>query len=328
MLNQRAVLGLLNTKGIGRTRAREVARVGRDEIVSAADLLDTIRSDAGLIPDRAVPTVSEIEAGLQSADRIIDDAWKKGVAIVLNGEADFPEALSGIPDAPLLLYVKGSVDGLREMPAAAIVGTRDPTSWGEQASGRIAERMASAGFVVVSGLARGCDTAAHRGCLRAGGTTVAVLAHGLDTVYPAENRRLAEMIVEEGGCLLSEYAPGERGRKRYFVERDRLQSGLSRCVVVIETGERGGTMHTVKACKEQGRILACVQHPERLSKDPRAAGNRILIEREGALRIAGSDDLAKLIRKAGLGSVADRGAGDSRRESGQMDLFEEREREG
>lgn len=118
------------------------------------------------------------------------------------------------------------------------------------------------GATVVSGLAIGCDTAAHSGCLSVHGETIAVLAHGLDRVYPAVNRELVGEILDTGGCLLSEYPPKTRPFPANFVERDELQAGLSDGVIVVETGVKGGTMHTVRFSQEQRKPLACVKHPQ------------------------------------------------------------------
>ena len=163
----------------------------------------------------------------------------------------------------------------------AVVGTREPTKQGEEAAHRTARAAAEAGFAVVSGLARGCDTRAHEGCLGAGGVGVAVLAHGLDMVYPAENRDLAERLIKQGGCLVSEYPVGAKPAGPAFVERDRIQSGLSEAVLVIETGTRGGTMHTVKFARRQKRQIACIDYAEgRFFSGTNAEGNRRLLEDE------------------------------------------------
>ena len=162
----------------------------------------------------------------------------------------------------------------------------------------MSQRLAESDICVVSGLAEGCDTAAHRGCLRGHGTTVAVMAHGLHTVYPASNRDLAEEIVANDGCLVSEYPPDTRAQRSYFVERDRLQSALSRAVLVIETDVEGGTMHTVKACLAQKRILACLAHPPQFDNE-KSRGNAMLIRRGDAIPIREGVDLERLIHQIG-----------------------------
>jgi DNA processing protein len=164
---------------------------------------------------------------------------------------------------------------------------------------RVAERLASSaaisGFAIVSGLAHGCDTLAHKGCVDVGGVGVAVLAHGLDKVYPAANKSLAQKLLDCGGCLVSEYPLGMTPMKTAFAERDRLQSGLSDCVLVIETDVKGGTMHTVRFARQQDRLLACIDHPEAWWGQPKVQGNRQMIADRWAVPIADGDALASLL---------------------------------
>jgi len=147
----------------------------------------------------------------------------------------------------------------------------------------------------VSGLAKGCDTAGHVGALRAHGITTAVLAHGLDSIYPKENRSLAENILSNDGLLISEYLVGQKPIGSFFVERDRIQAGLSDCVFVVETGIKGGTMHTVKYCLEYERILACLQHPQEMHNEIKVQGNRALIADQKGAPVFSVSDIKGLI---------------------------------
>jgi len=149
--------------------------------------------------------------------------------------------------------------------------------------------------VLVSGLARGCDTAAHVGCLAAEGQTVAILAHGLNTIYPPENYGLAEQIIEMGGCLLSEYPPNERPKPKYFVERDRLQSGLSGGVIIVETDLKGGAMHTARFCVEEKKPLGCMVFPEDRNNRKMTEGNVRLISSGEAVALNSIDDVKGFI---------------------------------
>lgn len=247
------------------------------------------------LPKLSPPTLEQVEEAYESAHGVCEESTELEVAIIPFGSSRYPKSLESIPDPPAILYVMGDQEPLKARLVVAIVGTREPTDWGRRAGDRLAERMANAGFVVVSGLAHGCDTSAHWGCLRASGKTVAVLAHGLQMVYPADNRPLAHEIVERKGCLVSEYPVGMRGRPNYFVERDRLQSGLSQAVIVIETDVKGGTMHTVKACREQGRVLACLSHPDKWKHDPKTQGNQLLISEGAAKPLKDTHDVESLI---------------------------------
>ena len=157
----------------------------------------------------------------------------------------------------------------------AIVGTRKPTPYGIEVAFDFAEKLARRGVVIVSGLAYGIDTAAHRGALHAGGTTIAVMAHGLDTVYPRGNTRLAESIIDKGGALISEYEQGTEAMKHRFLERNRIVSGLADIVIVVEAGERSGTLRTVAEALEQGKEVFAVPGP---ITSPQSIGPNRLIQ--------------------------------------------------
>ena len=144
---------------------------------------------------------------------------------------------------------------------------------------------------MVSGLADGIDAAAHQGALEVNGLTVAVLAHGLDTVKPSKNKVLADAILKNNGALVSEYPWGTKTNRSYFVARDRIQSGLSLGVFVVETGVKGGTMHTVRFCKEQKRILILLQHPPDLIGHPKTLGNAQLLSEGNAVVFENEDDI-------------------------------------
>ena len=169
----------------------------------------------------------------------------------------FPELLKDINKSPEKLFYKGEIGVVNEMPCVAIIGSREASAKGLEMAFAFGRAAAESGFVVVNGLALGCDAQAFRGALSVGGRCAALLPGGLDEIYPKSNAGLAEEILEKGGCLISEYRNGVRPQKYSFVERDRLQSGISLGVVVIETADKGGTMHTVKFAERQGRRLAC-----------------------------------------------------------------------
>ena len=167
---------------------------------------------------------------------------------------EFPEALKQSADPPLGLFLRGR---LEKAPVAAIVGGRRATTYGQQAARLLGEAVAEAGGVVVSGMARGIDSAAHRGALGAHGKTWAVWASGPDKVYPPEHGPLAEEIVESG-ALLTEYPPGTPARKHHFLERNRLIAGLARVVVVVEAAARSGALSTARQALDEGREVMAV----------------------------------------------------------------------
>ncbi|NLM01628.1 MAG: DNA-protecting protein DprA [Treponema sp.] len=171
------------------------------------------------------------------------------------GEHDYPALLSEIYEPPYMLFFRGSLDCLTA-DCVAMVGTRRPTRGGMEAAYCLAKELAENGKTVISGMAIGIDTYAHKGALAvSGGKTVAVLASGLDNLYPSVNKRLASLIIQNGGALVSEYAPGEVSLPWHFPARNRIISGLSRGTVVVEAPARSGALITANDCIEQNRDL-------------------------------------------------------------------------
>ncbi len=219
------------------------------------------------------------------AIKIYDFSEKLDINIINYFDEKYPSKLKTIPDPPPVLYYKGDVDFLSKNLSIAVVGTREPTEYGVRVSEKLGELLAYCHIPLVSGLAEGCDANAQQGCVNKNGQTVAVLAGGLDRIYPRQNENLAQQILSQKGCLLSEYPPGEKPTKFSFVDRDRLQSGLSDAIIVVETGVKGGTMHTVNFCLKQNRILGCVSHPTEYLTLPQSSGNQLLISGKKAIPI-------------------------------------------
>ena len=173
-------------------------------------------------------------------------------------EADFTEVLSSIAVVPKMLYFYGKLPEKR-VKSVAIVGTRKPTEYGARIAKKLAYDVAKRGAVVVSGLAYGIDSIAHRGALEAGGTTIAVLGTPIDYIYPRAHVGLAEEIVQTGGAVMSELAPGaEYHTKTCFLERNRIIAGLADVVVVVEAAERSGSLNTAAHALEQGKDIFAV----------------------------------------------------------------------
>ena len=293
-MDSQSILALLNTPGVGRRSVQQILAKNEGlDLCLPRDLrnllLETRQSGTA-----SVPSIVDFERGCSEAMRVIEEAEGQGVKIISSHDSRFPSQLRSIPDPPVVLYLKGEISAL-EHPAVAVVGTRDPTSFGAAAAERLGANLGAKGFVVVSGLALGCDTAAHEGCLQSRGITVAVLAHGVDYVYPAKNRKLASSIIEGRGALVSEYAPGTKPRPSYFVERDRLQTALSLGVIIVETDVEGGTMHTAGFAVKQKRRLACLVHPPKFASAEKARGNQKLIKESGAFPLEKKEDLDAFI---------------------------------
>ena len=297
VLSEEQIVALLNLPGVGPKTASAVVDLSERNGGSPGDLLAIshyARSAGIRMPE---VTLNAVSAALEEAKRALDSLMSFGGAIVSFHSPTFPPLLRLIPNPPLLLFFRGNYRTLIERPTVAVVGTRDPSNYGVKWGRRIAEVLGEAGFAIVSGLAEGCDTAAHLGALDASAPTVAFLAHGFGRVYPRSNAALAERIVAEGGCLASEYAPGMPPRRSSFVERDRLQSGASRGIVVVETDIEGGTMHTVGFARQQNRLIAALSHSPGMAGFPKSRGNQRLISERVAMPIGTKEEVDLLIQR-------------------------------
>ncbi len=202
----------------------------------------------------------------------------------------YPAVLRDIPDPPAALFWLGDMTGFLERPAVAVIGSRRASPYGLGVARMLSRELAAEGVGVVSGLARGIDAEAHRGCLEAGGSTLAVLGSGIDIIYPREHVRLAAEI-QARGCLVSEFPPGTEPDAWNFPRRNRLISGFSSAVVVVEAGDRSGTMITVDAALAQGRDVLAV--PGEILRGGSRGTNRLL--KEGAGVVTSASDVLDAI---------------------------------
>lgn len=255
-----------------------IARFG--DAGAALDALPRLSARGGLGRAIRIPTDEEADAEL---GRIAD----LGARCVALGEPEYPALLQHIEDAPPLVFLKGG-ETVAGASAVAVVGSRNASAAGRRFARTIAGELGAAGLAVVSGLARGIDTAAHEGALDSG--TVAVLAGGIDVVYPPENAELHHKIGEHG-LLVSEMAPGTVPRGRHFPRRNRLISGLSQAVVVVEAARRSGSLITARLALEQGREVFAVPGSP---LDPRAQGTNRLIANGAHLTACARDVLEVL----------------------------------
>lgn len=246
-------------------------------------------------------TISNLNDAYQIARKIIEASSQAGIGLVGFYDEEFPDVLrktvseEGKLDPPLLLWYRGDFS-ITQLPGFAIIGTREATPEGIAGGTFLAGEFAKRGFNIVSGLAIGCDTCGHKGALKVGGKTTAILANGLDhnSIYPPENQELAEQIVENGGLLISEYRIGTPVNRYSLVARDRLQSGLSLATLVIQTGEHGGTMHAATATLKAEKPLYTMYFKDEVTRQhEKSLGNALLVNK-GAKYIKGGDDLDKI----------------------------------
>ena len=284
-------LRLIRSDNVGPvTFARLIERFGNAAAALAA-LPDLARRGGRQQPLR-IPGKAEAERELAALDRL-------GGHLICRGEADYPLALAAIDDAPPVLSVLG-FPAMLARPCVGMVGARNASIAGRKMAERLAHDLADAGFTVVSGLARGIDTAAHQGAIAK--ATAAVVAGGIDIIYPPENDGLYHDLAQRG-VILAESPFGTEPQARHFPRRNRLISGLSLGVVVVEAALKSGSLITARFALEQGRdVFAVPGSPA----DPRAQGCNRLIK-EGAALVEGADDIIQALRAASHAPLAEPG---------------------
>jgi DNA processing protein len=247
-------MALILTPEMGPTRiARAVERLGGAERVFEASLTEL--EGAGM-PARSAQFVSEGRA-FKAAEDEAKRVAEAGGSFLTREDAAYPQRLLEIYDPPAVLWIRGDAS-LLARPGIAVVGTRQPSPYGAGMAEMLSRDLANRRLVIISGMARGVDSAAHKGALDAGGKTVAVWGTGIDVVYPKENKKLAERIVESGGAIVSEFALGTFPAPQNFPLRNRILSGMSIGVLVVEAGEYSGTRITARCAMEQNRDVYAV----------------------------------------------------------------------
>ena len=281
-------LRLHTAEGLGAVRAsRLLQRFGDVEKIFAADAAEV--AEAAGVPVKVARRLLSDETE-ERAHKVLEQANGCGAQVIYPTHRFWPPQFAALSDPPVVLFVRGNADVLSRRQVA-VVGTRRAGSYGRSVAKRLAASVASAGFVVTSGLAEGIDTAAHKGTLQAGGTTIAVMATGPDTVYPPENRRLAEKIVESGGALVTEFPPRSSPRRQNFPFRNRIIAALCEMLVVVEAPRRSGALITANYAADMGRTVMVV--PGRID-DPNFEGSHRLIRQGAVLASSVSDVLEEL----------------------------------
>lgn len=284
LLTPELIITLQQLKGVGNKTI--LTKIG-EKITSPIQTIPELASICKTLKDKKFESITDhdlIEAN-KIAKLIINKANDESVGIITYYDTEYPEILrnctdeQGKLDPPLILYYRGNIKAL-EMPGVAVIGTRAPTPNGIRAGEYFAAEFAKRGYNIVSGLAVGCDTAGHKSALKANGVTTAFLANGLnwESIYPKENLKLAQDIVSNGGLLLSEYPIGQSCGRYELVARDRLQAGLAKATIVIQTSVNSGTMHAVNTTLASGKPLFAVEYRNPAdTHHERVQGNIMLI---------------------------------------------------
>ena len=247
-------LALALTPGLGPTRARKLAEhFGSSEAVFRASLTELESTGIQAVSAQSLATGKSAELAREEMAR----AAAAGVTVISAEDPAYPPRLKEIYDPPLVVYVRGSLEVLTQ-PGIAMVGTRHPTPYGSGMAERLACDLAAQGLVIISGMARGVDTASHRGAISAKGKTIAVFGTGVDVIYPKENSRLSEQILALGGAMISEFPMATFPAPQNFPIRNRIISGMSVGVLVVEAAEYSGTRITARCALEQNRDVFAV----------------------------------------------------------------------
>jgi DNA processing protein len=289
------VLRLAIVPGIGPARmAVLLARFGSVERVLAASAAQ-IAAVPGFGQEfaRRIAAAGTAE-GRERARTALGVLDRIGARVVMQEDAAYPASFRALPDPPFVLYAMGDVHLFSE-PAIAVVGTRAPTDYGCKVAGRLAYELARAGYGIASGMAKGIDAVAQSAALDAGGTTVGVLGHGIDRIYPPENQRLFHRVAERG-LLISELPPGEEPLAGNFPRRNRLIAALSAGVLVVEMGEKSGARHTVEYALELGREVFAVPGP--IGSVASVGTNQLL--KEGARLVTSTQDILEELHGVGV----------------------------
>ncbi|MBI9021539.1 MAG: DNA-protecting protein DprA [Verrucomicrobia bacterium] len=270
MTDREAYIALNQMEGLGPIKVRALIDfLGSPQAVFEVDANDLLRVRG--IGEKLSTSILAQRGGIDPQEEI-EKAAAIGIRILTPLDVEYPVALKAIHDPPLALYVRGSF-----LPADAhalgMVGSRKATHYGLNIADRLAYQLAQTGFTIVSGLARGIDTASHQGALKGKGRTIAVLGSAIDQLYPPENAELADAIAARG-AVISEYPLGRPADRMTFPYRNRIISGLSMGVVVVEAGFKSGSLHTADAALEQGRSVFAV--PGRIDQPSAKGTNRLI----------------------------------------------------
>jgi len=272
-----------------------VGGIGNKKIIG---LLNKISDFSELKNDKAliIGELGEDKArrffqNLERVGDIISELENLGVHWLTVFDNDYPEKLAGINNKPAILYLKGNV-GAINTDCIAVVGPRNPSSYGKKLTNRFAREFALAGLTVVSGMARGSDTIAHLACVSEDKPTIAVFGCGIDVCYPSENRGLRDSIIDHGGLLVTEYCLKTTPETWFFPERNRIISGLSSAVFLAESSEKSGSLITVKCAIEQGRAVFAT--PGDIDKSECVGTNKLIINKSALPVMSAEDVLSRL----------------------------------
>lgn len=294
MNNAELIITLTLIKGLGRKTINKIIRQGELNHLNSSEIIDYLNNINLKI--KRIITKEELKYANEIAKRAIHICDIENIKISTLLDKDFPQKLKNIDDNPVIIYSKGDYNNLNDK-GVAIIGSRNPSLHGVNVSYKISSILSQKNYTIVSGLANGCDTFAHLGSLDTYGKTIAVMPCGLDMVYPNNNCDLFKRIINNNGCVISEYPPSQAVSKYRLIERDRLQSALSEGIIVIETTENGGSLHTVNYAFDQNKIVSCYKHNKNYSNLKTVKGNIKLLQNDEVIPIYDTKSLNEFLKK-------------------------------
>jgi len=290
------ILTLLQLQSVGKRTVSKILSYTNYIPTTIEGIREVFQKSKLYMKKLRIPENYEIYKAVEDAYLIQKQCKEKDIKIITTLNKDFPEKLKVIKDPPVLLFYKGNFECIKEDRSIAVIGSRKPTEHGRKVAEKLGYIFGKEGFVIVTGLALGCDEYAHIGCLKVKGRNAAGLPCSLDNIYPKQNKKLAQEILNNDGCLISEYSLGAEPFKGNFIERDRLQSALSKAVIVVETKKDGGTMHTANFAVEQNKKLYCYVHPKQYLQNSQTQGNRKLLLYKRAFPLRNEEDIEDIKR--------------------------------
>jgi DNA processing protein len=297
-----ALIAFNRVQGLGPVTARQIIEALGSLVAVFETSAERLMEIPGIGSERALLLTRELKE--VSAEEELERASKTGVKIITWDDEGYPALLKEIADPPLVLYVAGEVAVL-DTPAIALVGTRHPSMYGRETARRFAYQLAGAGYTITSGLAEGVDTEAHAGALKAKGRTIAVLGGALDCLYPKSNTTLAREIATQGGAVVSEYPFGRQPDRQTFPMRNRIVSGLSKGVLVVEAPMNSGTLITARQGMEQNRSVMAI--PGRI--DSAASQGCHALLKQGARLVTSPEEVIEEVQDLFVGKSARISAG-------------------
>jgi DNA processing protein len=293
---EKIILTLLQVKGIGKKIAENIIYNSMVEIKNLDDLYILILAEQKKNKKIAEIDFEKLKYYYNKSNKIISIIDKEDIKIINKHDEKYPYRYKNIKNPPLILFAKGNIELLNSQCIVSITGTRNPTISAQDRCKKLVETLVKKDVVITSGLAIGCDTIAHKEAIKNNGFTIAIIPSSMDNIYPKENIGLANEIIKKNGLLLSEYPIiiNSKINKGQFLERNRLISGISDGLCVIETKKRGGSMQTFKLGKLQKKIIGVIDFD---TENENNQGNKILIENENVIKIKEESSILSFIEK-------------------------------